>query len=298
MGAYRRGRDEVKVGLFALAAVVVFVLMFGALTSRGMIRHTADLYVLLPSAEGLLKGDAVLYRGVPVGEVRAIDFLDDRGVLIRALLRRAVPLSVDAGAALEPVDMFGRQAIVLREARHDGGLQLASGDTLVGERSSRLSDRVEAMGARVERLISDTTLLLLQDALAGVGRAGRGIEGIGAEARGFLDSQERALEEVTTATARVARNLGAATDSAELMALRAELRAAVVSLARASARMDSASVSAASVFAKLDRGEGSLGLLLNDAGLYTRASEAVVGVEELVADVRRNPGRYITLKVF
>jgi phospholipid/cholesterol/gamma-HCH transport system substrate-binding protein len=298
VATYRRGRDELTVGLFVLAAVVVFIILFGGLTSRGFIRNVADVYVVMGSAEGLLKGDAVLYRGVPVGEVRSIDFSERHGVVVRARLRREVPLTSAASAALTPVDMFGRQAIVLREGTLAGSTPLASGDTLVGQQPRPLTDRVSDVGRQVERFLGDTTLLLVHSALDGIGHAGDGLATIGAEATSFLAAQRRSLDEVGTATATVARNLAAATDSQELVLMRGELRDALRNLAQATARMDSASASAASVFAKLDRGEGSLGRLVNDASLYEQAAGAIGALEELAADVRRDPRRYISLRVF
>jgi phospholipid/cholesterol/gamma-HCH transport system substrate-binding protein len=295
---YRRGRDELTVGLFVLAAVVVFVILFGGLTSRGLIRKVADVYVVMASAEGLLKGDAVLYRGVPVGEVRSIDFSERHGVVVRARLRREVPLTNAAAAALTPVDMFGRQAIVLREGRLAGSAALSSGDTLMGQPPRPLTDRVSDMGRQVERFLGDSTLVLLHTALDGIGHAGGGLATVGAEATSLLAAQRRSLDEVGTATAAVARNLAVATDSVELALLRDELRDAVRNLAQATARMDSASASAASVFAKLDRGEGSLGRLVNDGALYEQAAGAIGALEQLAADVRRDPRRYISLKVF
>lgn len=297
MATYRRGRDELKVGLFAIAAVLVFTLMFGALTSRGVVRRTSDLYVLFPTAEGLLKGDAVMYRGVPVGDVRKIAFLGDRGVLVRAKLHRAVPLDRGAAATLTPVDMFGRQAIALREGVV-GGAPLADGDTLVGERPSGMADRVDVVGRQIERFLADTTLALLQDALLGLGRASYEVQALGLTATGLLDSRAEELAEVSVAASTVALNLAAATDSAELIALREDLRLAVAGLARAGANMDSASASVAGVFTKLDEGHGSLGLLLNDTSLHDRTVRAIEALEQLAVDVRVNPRRYITLKVF
>lgn len=298
MATYRRGRDELTVGLFVLAAVVVFVILFGSLTSRGFIRSASDLYVVMTSADGLLKGDAVLYRGVPVGEVRSIDFSGEHGVLVRARLRREVPLTNTASAALTPVDMFGRQAIVLREGRFPGAAALASGDTLVGQQPRPLTDRFSEVGDQVERFLGDTTLTRLHSALDGIGHAADGLAGLGDEATSLLAAQRRSLDDIGSATAAVARNLAVATDSVELVLLRAELYAAVRSLAQATARMDSASASAASVFAKLDRGEGSLGRLVNDARLYEQTTGAVSALEQLAVDIRRDPRRYISLKVF
>lgn len=297
MSTYRRGRSEVTVGLYALGSVMVFVLMFGTLTSRGLIRSTRDLYVRLPAANGLLKGDAVLLRGVPVGEVRGIEFGAGGDVVVRAKLHRPVPLTRSATAALDPVDMFGRQAIELRAGPGDS-TPLADGDTLFGEPPVGMVDRVDALGRQLERVIGDSTLALVHGALAGVDVAGRGLSAASEDVAVFLAEQSRRMGDVTVATNAVLRNLAAATDPAEVDALRGDLRTAATDLGRAAARMDSASAAAVRMLTGIERGEGSLGRALRDPALYERAVATLDQLERLIADVRTNPGRYVTVKVF
>lgn len=297
MSAFRRARNEMAVGTWAIIAVVLFAAMFGGLTSRGLIRSTTDLFIRLPAANGLLKGDAVLFRGVPVGEVRAIEFGAGGDVIVRAKLHRTVPVSRAATAALSPVDMFGRQAIVIRAATHPGP-PLADGDTLPGVRPAPLAGRMENLGRQVEQFLGDSTLTLLHDALAGIGGAGEGVSATSHLAREFLAGQARDIGRVLAATDTLLGNLGTVTDPAELEALSTDLRLAVSNLGRATARMDSASIMATRVLAKLDRGEGALGRALNDPELYDRAIVAVAQLERLLTDVKDNPGRYVTVRLF
>lgn len=297
MNGYRRGRSELKVGAYAVLALVVFGLLFGGLTSRGLIRSTTDLFIRLPAADGLLKGDAVLFRGVPVGEVRGIDFGPRGGVLVRAKMRRSVPLTRAASATLAPVDMFGRQAIVLR-AGDDPAADLVDGDTLAGDRPASLTGRVERLGSQAERFLGDSTLTLLHDALANVGGAGAGLSVAGQQAAELMAARSRDVEQVIAATDTLLRNLSTATDPAQVERLRGDLQYAASNLGRATARLDSASVMAIRVLGRLERGEGSLGRALNDPALYDRAIVAVAELERLLSDVRSNPGRYVTVRLF
>ena len=52
-----------------------------------------------------------------------------------------------------------------------------------------------------------------------------------------------------------------------------------------------------SIMAKLDAGEGSAGLLLNDPTLYTTADSTMVSLKRLLDEMRRNPKKYFKLNV-
>ena len=64
------------------------------------------------------------------------------------------------------------------------------------------------------------------------------------------------------------------------------------------ARADTAFQSVNRVARRLEAGQGSLGRLLMDTTLATRAESAVFQLEQLLADIRANPGRYIRLSIF
>jgi phospholipid/cholesterol/gamma-HCH transport system substrate-binding protein len=53
-----------------------------------------------------------------------------------------------------------------------------------------------------------------------------------------------------------------------------------------------------SVLSKMNRGQGTLGLLLNDPSLYHRADSLLVELRALSADIRANPKRYLSVRVF
>jgi phospholipid/cholesterol/gamma-HCH transport system substrate-binding protein len=62
--------------------------------------------------------------------------------------------------------------------------------------------------------------------------------------------------------------------------------------------METSMQSLASVLGKVDRGEGTLGRLVNDTSLYAEMGATLREVRSLTADVRENPRKYVTVKVF
>ena len=62
-------------------------------------------------------------------------------------------------------------------------------------------------------------------------------------------------------------------------------------LSRAVARADS-------VFAKANSRTGTMGLIINDPSLYQQSDSLVRELRALVADVKKNPRRYVNVRVF
>jgi phospholipid/cholesterol/gamma-HCH transport system substrate-binding protein len=70
-----------------------------------------------------------------------------------------------------------------------------------------------------------------------------------------------------------------------------ELRLAGEGLARATASLET-------VLARVERGEGTLGRLATEEGLYQNLNTALEAIVSLTTDVQENPGRYIRLRIF
>src|SRR5690606_38241368 len=49
---------------------------------------------------------------------------------------------------------------------------------------------------------------------------------------------------------------------------------------------------------RINQGQGSIGMLLNDEQLYDNLNQAWKHLEELIADTKANPGRYVHFSVF
>ena len=297
MANYARDRNIERVGALVVVAAVVFVALFAWLTDRGIARHRSDLYIELATAEGLRKGDPVLYRGVPVGEVRALGFAADGDVVVEARLKRPVPLTMDAKAVLQTVDVFGGQSVVLLPGS-PAAPPLADGDTLAGTAPRSLAATAEALGARAERLLADETITLVQATLAGGAHATAELRKLIAEAHALLAAQSGNLSAATANLAALTRNLEGATEGPELKQTVANLEETTANLARMTEGMGMAAAALANILAKMDQGNGTAGKLVNDPALYDKALAAVTNLDALAEDIRKNPKRYINVSVF
>lgn len=100
----------------------------------------------------------------------------------------------------------------------------------------------------------------------------------GGEVRSIIQETQRAAVNMRDASVRLA-DLMRSLESAE-----ANLRGAVI-------KSDS-------VLGKINRGEGSLGLLVNDPSLYRNSDSLLIDLRALIADVKRDPKRYFGIRIF
>jgi phospholipid/cholesterol/gamma-HCH transport system substrate-binding protein len=86
--------------------------------------------------------------------------------------------------------------------------------------------------------------------------------------------------------------------SVELRHAAAQVHELSARLATTQARADALLASGDSVLGKINRGQGTLGLLVNDPSLYRRMDSTLSELRALTADVRANPRKYITVRLF
>ncbi len=144
--------EEVKVGLFVLAAVVFLVLALVLVGGMNLFQQPRKIYTLRPPfAGGVQAGSPVRYAGIEVGRVRttAIDSEDDTRVVVTISVREDTPVRVDSQAEVSSLALLGENYIEI----HPGNLQAAllpSGSEIPVRESVRWGELVNRFGAATE----------------------------------------------------------------------------------------------------------------------------------------------------
>lgn len=83
-----------------------------------------------------------------------------------------------------------------------------------------------------------------------------------------------------------------------LRAMSERLAAMSMSLERAEASLRGVVIKADTVLSRIEAGQGTIGLLVNDPSLYRNSDSLVIDLRAFLADFRRNPKRYVNLSIF
>ena len=290
-------RDEVLVGLVITVAVIVTVL--GSLwLARGGLSKGYPLYAKFPWGAGLKQGQPVLLVGVNVGYVDEVDLHMD-GILVTTLrIQNHYKVPVTSKAAVIPNGIFGDQAIALTPSRPDPR-SFKDGDTVpVGPSTPGIAELTGKADSVMRSVNAVTTALEHEMVAAGGIRDLRST--ISATNRLVVDFASIAAEQSRqlSATMTSLRRATGAIDSVKVDSTMKNFRAASANLADVSAQLKETSGKLDAILAKVDSGPGSAAKLLNDPGAYNDVRALLQRMDSLLADIKKNPKRYINVKIF
>lgn len=291
-----RQRFEIWLGLLAIVSAVVLFWGYFWLTGQPLGERGYHVMVVLPDAEGLTKGSRVQMAGVEVGVVRSVQLVESKRVVIRLWVQRSVQFPSDSRALLQSVGVFGDQIVMLMPG--SSTRLAADGDTLDASVASGLTDMAaelgedaEALLGQLERLLADSTIDQVHGTVAALPGTVRGVERLVRENSDEFAAMSRSLRQT-------AETLNNTLESAEVDSTLADIRASAANMSETSKTLRDLADRLASIAEKIDNGEGTVGLMVNDSGLYYDLRDATQSLASLTEDIRLNPGRYLKLAIF
>ena len=290
-------RDEVLVGL--LLIVTIFIAVVGSLwLARGGLSQGYPLYAKFPWGAGLKQGQPVWLVGVSVGYVDNVE-LEQNGILITTLrITDDYKVPLGSKATVVPNGIFGDMAVALTPERPNPR-SFNPGDTVpVGPTTPGIA-QITAKADSIARSVNTVTTALQQELVAAGGlrdmrQALAGTNRLIAEFSSIAAEQSRQLSATMTSLRRAA----SAVDPVKVDSTMTNIRTASANMAAMSAELRATSEKLDLILAKVDSGNGSAAKLLNDPGIYNDMRGVLARVDSLVADVKRNPRRYINVRVF
>ena len=290
-------RDEVLVGLIVTAAIVVTVL--GSLwLARGGLSKGYPLYAKFPWGAGLKQGQPVLLVGVNVGYVDQVDLHQDGTLVTTLRIQNDYKVPVTSKAAVIPNGIFGDQAVALTPSRPDPRSFKHADTVPIGPSTPGIAE-LTSKADSITRSVNRMTSALEHEMVAGGGiRDLRNT--ISATNRMVNDFAAVASEQSRqlTATMTSLRRATSAIDPAKVDSTISNFRTASSNLAAMSTDLKQTSTKLDAILAKVDSGNGSAAKLLNDPGVYNDVRGLLQRMDSLLADIKKNPKRYINVKVF
>ena len=297
-----RRRNEVTVGILMTVAVIVLIL--GTLwLARGGLKSGYPLHTRFAWGQNLKQGQPVLLAGVSVGTVRDVQLRRDGHLDVLLSIDDEYPVPKGSTAIVKAVGIFGDVAVALNPPIPAPTTSYAPDDTVpAGPPSSDIDQiltRVDSIGRNVAVL---TQALQAEVVEAGTFKDFHKIVAstakISAQLQSVITEQNRNATATMEAFKNSATKLGNLADSAQIEASIENVRLITANTARLSANVDSTNAQLQRVLTLAEKGNGTVGKLLTDTLLYNDAHRLVRQLDSLIADIRANPKKYFSVRIF
>jgi phospholipid/cholesterol/gamma-HCH transport system substrate-binding protein len=294
-------RAEIQVGLTVLVAMAILLSGVTWLKDLQLQRSVRVWTVTFPQTGGLSASDEVQVNGLRKGTVREVHLTGD-GVIVQLALASDVQLTRDSRVTIRNLGLMGEKVIAVD--LHSTGGAWTEKDTIPGiydrgipEMMGEVSTTIGAISELTEKL---TMLVTATDKNGELNGTMKNVRSASEELHATVVESRRSLRTTLDNFAAASRTTkGLTTDrEGQLSKAIGDFASAAAKLDRLSDRLDSLQVVLRSVTAKVDRGDGSLGMLVNDRKLYVSVAASADSLRALIADIKKNPKRYFSVSVF
>ncbi|APU11308.1 MCE family protein [Cellulophaga lytica] len=296
---------ELKTGIIVIGGILLFILGFSYLKATPLFDNSKTFYAVYDDVGGLQPGTQVSINGFSVGKVNDIRFKDKTGkLMVTFTVDSDFQFSKNSIAELYDTGIIGGKGIQIIPV-FDNAKMAESGDTLVTKTKPGLTDLVQQnlapLQTKVEGAISNADSLLinvndvldaktkkdLQSSIAGLNDliksfkvTTNSLNSLMANNKEDLEGSLANIKKITDDFAKISTSLS-----------EAELDKSIAGLQKTVANLDN-------LLTKIDKGEGSLGKLMNNEELYNNLAGASKELDLLLQDFRLNPKRYVNVSVF
>ena len=311
-------RREAKLALTALAAVFILIWGINFLKGSSLFESKSTFYGVYDSVEGLKVSSGVIYRGYQVGQVISIQFTGERfdRVLVKFSVDKGLELSSNTLAMIQSADLMGSKVVALVPG--DSHVFAVSGDTLRSQVERGLMEQVSQqmlpLKQKAERLLGslDSVLLIVQglfneetkknlsNSFGSIDRTLRNLEGASGNLDTLIQGESARISSILQDVNSITGNLR--NNNEEISNILGNVSAISDSLRQASLHqtlmsLDYILATTDSIMNKINRGEGTIGALLNDNDLYYNLNQVSENLNRLLVEFRYNPKRFINLSL-
>ena len=310
---------EFKIGFIVLVALGLLYWGFSFLKGEDVFSKERVYIAVYNNVGGLGKANPVFINGLRVGQVRDMYFRSEVSseVVVVMIITNPLPIPDNSVANIFDADLLGSKAIEI--SLGNSRVYAESGDTLIASKGISLKEEVskqlEPLRDKMENLIlSIDTMLVglnhlfdksntanISKSVESIARTFENLERTTATLDTLMIGQKKRIEGILQNTESITRNLAENQD--RFNHIMANFSALSDSLAQSNFKStvnsaNDAMLEVANIVKRINEGEGSLGLLVNDDSLYIELEKSSRDLNLLLEDIKNNPKKYLKFSVF
>ena len=298
--------QEIKTAILVLLGILLFIFIFNYLKGENLLSSSRKITAVYDNVEGLVPSAVVTINGHKIGKVQDISFTEDgSGKLeVLMLIDSNFKFSKNSSAELYESGLIGGKAIAIIPA-NDGAANVSSGDVLRSKIKPGLTDlvnqRLTPLQQKIEKVMESTDVLLaninsvfdektksnIRGSFSQLKQTITSFESTSNALNALLEDNKTSITTTLFNFSDISKNLSEVSSNLA----EADLKQTINGLQSTISNFDQ-------LLKNIEKGEGSIGRLMKDEGLYNNLEGALGQMEALLEDMKLNPKRYVHFSLF
>lgn len=309
----------IKVGIFVILIGIITVWGLGYLRNKNFFTSGNFYYAEYQDIKGLTMSGVVYLNGYKIGDVTGIDFKGDHSgnIVVEFIIKEDIQIPEGSVAEISSLDIMGTRGIRIIRS-DDSGQYLSSGDTLESKVEQDLSEQVnqqilpikikaeemissfDSVLVAVRAVFNERTRYNLRQSFEHIQVTLRNLQSTSYSLDTIVAGKQRKIQTIIDNAESITNNLEA--NNEQITLILQNFSDISDSLARADVaatlrKTDKAVSDLSAILEKVENGEGSLGLLVQNDSLYNNLNEASEELNALIDDIKQRPDRYLHFSV-
>ena len=306
--------NETKIGALAVVTITMLILGYNYMKGNNLFSKDNTYYARYDRLDGLMVASLVKINGLTIGRVMDLELIPDssKDILATISISGKIKIPKNSIARIVSSDLLGSKAIVFEFTNSTE--YYMPGDTLVADIKEDLSTQVsneilpvklkaESLLTSMDSILTTIKIIFNENTQDDIKKSVNSIKNTLVNldhSSGTLDTLlknnvsrlNRIFDNVEAITTNlknsekeitnIVSNFSAVSDSLKMSKITSIVNNANATLA-----------SVDSVLTKINDGEGSLGLLINDDKLYYNLNNSSAQLDLLLQDLRLHPEKYV-----
>lgn len=305
--------NETKVGALTAVAITILVIGYSFLRGNDLFSSENTYYTDYDNVDGLVVSNPVMVNGFKIGRVSKTTLMDNGKIRTEFKIKKEYKIPSNTIARISSDGFLGGKVIVFELG--NSKTYAKDGDPLQSDVQANLLQKVEPLQKKIEDLVErlDSVLFAVNTALdeefqrdfksslRSISISLKNVEKITTDVEGLMGSERKRLARIMQNLESITHNFKNNGDKINQIMANLDHLSSDLSKTEIKATVDNAYQAMKDVQEitdKINKGEGSLGLLLNDDKLYDNLSRTSASLDELVQDLKTNPGKYLKISIF
>jgi phospholipid/cholesterol/gamma-HCH transport system substrate-binding protein len=305
--------NETKVGALTSIAIAILFIGYSFLKGNNVFSSENTFYTEYDNVDGLAVSKPVLVSGFQIGRVSDLTLQPNGKIRTEFKIKNEYDIPSNTVARIVSADLLGSKAIVFELG--NSTTMARNGDPLLSDVQANLMEKVEPLQKKIENLVVKLDSVLsgvnsvldenfqrdFKSSVHSISVSLKNLEKITGDVDGLMGAEKNRLSKILSNMESITMNFKNNNEKINSILANLDNLSDDLSKTEIKATVDNANQAMKDVMEitnKINTGEGSLSQLIHDEKLYNNLTNASESLDQLVKDLKENPGKYLKISIF